>query len=90
MATVYGHPIPGIFYFCVSSLLTKPRTLRHECHARAQALKTEAVTQREVRDQARAAVKDSEDPAKAQRAAENEATRIREHAVEAIQALEVQ
>eukprot|EP00752_Nemacystus_decipiens_P010330 g9202.t1 len=50
-----------------------------------QTLKTEAVTQREVRDQARAA---SKDPLIAQRTAENEVKRIREQAAEAVQALE--
>lgn len=65
------------------------REFRTGCRIRKQVLKTEAVTQREVRDQARAAVKDSKDPARAQRTAENEAKRIREQAEEAIQALEV-
>lgn len=52
-------------------------------------MKTEASKQREVRHDARAAANDSNDPAAAKRAAEKEAQRIREEAVEAIQALEV-
>lgn len=59
-------------------------------HARKNALRTEASTQREARDQARAAAKGAKGPAEAQRAAENEVQRIREQAVEAIQALEVE
>lgn len=42
-----------------------------------------------MRDEARAVVKDNRDPATGQAAAAEEAHRIREQAVEAIQALEV-
>ncbi|CAM9214612.1 unnamed protein product, partial [Scytosiphon promiscuus] len=53
-----------------------------------EALKADASAQREVRDEVRAVIEDNEDPAAAKSATEEEARRIREQAVEAIQELE--
>lgn len=52
-------------------------------------MKADASVQRQVRDEVRAVIEDSKDPAAAKGAAEKEAQRLRKQAVEAIQELEV-